>query len=49
MTDSQRAALLDLTRAILACDCAPKDIRFRAQSLQFRLALDGSFLGSIFA
>jgi hypothetical protein len=48
MTASQRTALLDMCAAILRCDCAPADIRFRARSLQIRVALDGA-LGSIFA
>ncbi|MCJ2054016.1 hypothetical protein [Methylobacterium sp. J-070] len=48
MTASQRAALLDLCAAILRCDCATPDMRFRAESLQFRLAFDASFFRSIF-
>jgi hypothetical protein len=48
MTVSQRAALLDLCAAIQRCDCAPADIRLRAESLQFRLAFDASFHRSIF-
>lgn len=48
MTPGQRAVLLDMTAAILRCDCAPADIRFRARSLQIRIALDGA-LGRIFA
>lgn len=40
MTDSQRSALAGMVKAILACDCAPADIRFRAQNLQFCLAAD---------
>lgn len=48
MSASQRAALLDLCAAIQRCDCAPDDIRFRAHSLQFRLAFDAAFFRSIF-
>ena len=48
MTDTQRAALLGLCAAILACDCATPDMRFRAESLQFRMAFDASFFRSIF-
>lgn len=48
MTPAQRAALLDLTAAILRCDCAPADIRFRARNLQIHIALDGA-LSRIFA
>lgn len=48
MTTGQRAALLDMAAAILRCDCAPPDIRFRAESLRFRLAFDASFFRSIF-
>ena len=49
MTPDQRSALLDLCAAILACDCASPDMRFRARNLQVRVSLDGSLLGSIFA
>lgn len=48
MTPGQRAALLDMTAAILRCECTPPDIRFRAESLRFQLAFDASFLRSIF-
>lgn len=42
MSASQRAALLDLCAAILRCDCAPADIRFRARNLQIWAALSGT-------
>lgn len=48
MTPGQRAALLDLCAAILACDRATPDMRFRARNLQIHVSLEGS-LGSIFA
>ncbi|MCJ2068126.1 hypothetical protein MKK75_04755 [Methylobacterium sp. J-030] len=48
MTAAQRSALLDLCAAIQRCDCAPTDLRFRANSLQFRLAFDTAFFRSIF-
>jgi len=48
MSASQRAALLDLCTAILRCDCATPDMRFRAESLQFRMAFDDGFFRSIF-
>jgi hypothetical protein len=41
MTAAQRSALHDLCRAILACACAPADIRFRARSLDRALVVDG--------
>ncbi|MFB0491289.1 hypothetical protein ABIE45_003875 [Methylobacterium sp. OAE515] len=41
MTASQRTALLRMCRSILACDCAPPDIRFRARSLENHLVVDG--------
>lgn len=41
MTASQRAALLALCAAVLRCDCAPADIRFRARSLENHLVVDG--------
>ena len=40
MTDSQRSALAGMAAAILACACAPADIRFRAENLQRALAAD---------
>jgi len=49
MSASQRAALLDMCAAILRCDCATPDMRFRARNLQIRVSLEGSFLGSLFA
>ena len=49
MTASQRAALLDMCAAILRCDCATPDMRFRARNLQIRVSLEGSFLGNLFA
>lgn len=48
MTPGQRSALLDLCAAILRCDCATPDMRFRAESLRFRMAFDASFFRSIF-
>ncbi|MGU3665831.1 hypothetical protein ACLBX9_16755 [Methylobacterium sp. A49B] len=48
MMPAQRSALLDLCAAILRCDCATPDMRFRARNLQIRVSLEGS-LGSIFA
>ncbi|MGU3667985.1 hypothetical protein ACLBX9_27680 [Methylobacterium sp. A49B] len=48
MNAAQRAALLDLCVAILRCDCAMPDMRFRARNLQIWVSLEGS-LGSIFA
>ncbi|MDH2313126.1 hypothetical protein [Methylobacterium brachiatum] len=42
MSASQRAALLDLCAAILRCDCAAPDIRFRARNLQICVALSGT-------
>jgi hypothetical protein len=40
MTDSQRSALVGMATAVLACGCAPADIRFRAENLQSCLAAD---------
>lgn len=45
MTNSQRAALLGMVDAILACSCASPDIRFRAQNLRARLRHDYSPTG----
>ena len=42
MTASQRAALTEMMGAILACDCATPDIRFRAENLRARLTFDFS-------
>ncbi len=47
MTASQRAALIDLMDAILACDCAPAGMQNRAHALRFKLAV-GAMLGDIF-
>lgn len=37
MTASQRAALIEMTDAILACRSADASMRFRAQNLRDRL------------
>lgn len=42
MTRSQRAALIEMVGAILACDCADASMRFRAETLQARLTFDFS-------
>lgn len=38
MTRSQRLALTEMVEAILACSCAPADIRARAEILRAKLA-----------
>ena len=48
MTEAQRAALLDMMEAILACDCATADIQLRARTLRNRLTLGGSIFDDIF-
>jgi len=48
MTRSQRAALVEMTSAILKCDCASPEMRARASNLRLRLSL-GAVLGGIFA
>lgn len=40
MTPHQRQSLIDLMNAILACACAPADIRFRANNLLWKLQMD---------
>lgn len=47
MTEAQRAALLGMMEAILACDCAPPDIRLRATGLRLRISCGDRF-GDVF-